>query len=197
MNERQMDQRANEAITASAIAPGAGRRHPGRAKLRRPVVVFFTHDHRAWKEARRLARAGAMLLPLDVGTPYPEQPGIRTARREYESRFGLVGALVEPADACDLLAEADGITMIVSVWNGLMAAPLTAFLDAHRDRSRAIEFMVLAREHEVDPSFQRRIAEHLAAGTRAHVSFLATGAPAGALIWETDEFSLLDRGLAA
>lgn len=179
MNDRQMNQQDR----AAAIAMRRKLKGLGLtaidACVEHRAVVFDAGSRAAAAVARCIADDGAALLPVDVGMPYPASPKVRAARRSYEAVWGLIGSIVEPEDAAELLDRTDGLVVVTDVWDGRPSAPIAAFLEAHRDRTKPVEFLVLADEAEVGHGFLAQLAEHLNHGTPVHVSYLPAAEASG------------------
>lgn len=202
MNDRKMNQqdRVNQSNVKQGCAPAPAAM---RRKLRelgltavsscaeRRAVVYNAGDRAATAVARCLAGEGGALLPVDVGIPYHAHPKVRMARRAYEATWGLIGSIVEPADAAKMLAWADGLVVVTDVWSGRPSAPIAEFLDAHRSSAMPIEFVVLADESEVARGFLARIAEHLNPGTPVHVSYVSAAEGSA----DVDELPLSDASI--
>ena len=133
------------------------------------AIVYLADDSVACEKARRIhERYGGHLLPIAPLAPYPTNPAALEARRAIESAWFMASPLDEPADTNRIVAEADILTVVGSLWGKHLAAPLVAFLERHNVCAELVEVAVLATDDHIAPVVYREVGEALPAGTQVH-----------------------------
>lgn len=150
---------AETGITESDHADAAGTR----------AIVYLADDSAACEKARRIhERYGGHLLPIAPLAPYPTSPAALAARRAIEATWFMASPLDEPADTNQVLAEADILTVVGSLWGKHLAAPIVSFLERHEVVAPLVEVAVLATGDHIAPVLYREVGEALPAGTQVH-----------------------------
>ena len=163
-------QNKNTAKTISTILAETGiteSDRPDAAGAR--AIVHLADDSAACEKARCIhERYGGHLLPIAPLAPYPTRPAALEARRAIESAWFMASPLDEPADTNQVLAEADILTVVGSLWGKHLAAPLVSFLERHEVAAPLVEVTVLATDDHIAPALYREVGEALPAGTQVH-----------------------------
>ena len=137
------------------------------------VIVYVASDPLAHDEALHIQeRYGGILLPVDSLVPYPADEAAGRARRAFESAWFMAAPLDMPAETRTLVDDADIITLVASIWNKHLAAPLATFLERQTVSQPVVELRALAASDDIAPVFYREICERLPRGAQVSVSTL-------------------------
>lgn len=176
MSRRQNITVVSAAVTSVLAERGIRLAEP--KQVSRPAIVYLAGDVDAEARARELWRAsGGALVPVRTAGANPADARARAARMRWEAAYGMSAPLVEKRAEAQAIEAAHAVTVVATLVDGRLAAPLAAFLSAHDLAGKHLAFEVGVPADRIRPAFFRAVAERLPRGAEISVTARAESAP--------------------